>query len=106
MTNGVLNWWVFLCAVAALNVIAWSLSAAALGKRQAALPAEVYAARRLQLLLSAGYVFGCAFRSVLPVFDVPRVCLFDSWLCSVVVGRSIATLAELCFVTQLALLLR
>src|SRR5208283_3236943 len=33
------------------------------------------------------------------------VCLFDSWLCSVVVGRSIATIAELCFVTQLALML-
>jgi hypothetical protein len=105
MTSGVSTWWAFLCAVAALNVIAWSLSAAALGRRQAALPAEVYAARRLQLLLSAGYVFGCAFRSVVPVFDVPRVCLFDSWLCTVIVGRTIATIAELCFVTQLALML-
>jgi len=32
--------------------------------------------------------------------------LFDSWLASVVVGRSVATVAELCFVAQWALMLR
>jgi hypothetical protein len=106
MTDSVLLWWFFLCAVAGLNILAWSLSAAVLERRQGIMSAEVYSARRLQLLLSAGYVFGCAFRSVMPVFDVPRVCLFDSWLCSVIVGRSIATIAELCFVAQLALMLR
>jgi hypothetical protein len=92
--------------VSGLNILAWSLSAAALGRRQTVLSAEDYASRRLQLLLSAGYVFGCAFRSVLPVSDVARMVLFDSWLSSVIVGRSIATFAELCFVTQWALLLR
>ncbi len=106
MSAGVYLWWFFLCAVSGLNVLAWSLSAAALGRRHAVLSAEDYASRRLQLLLSAGYVFGCAFRSVMPVYDVQRVCLFDSWLCSVIVGRSVATFAELCFVTQWALLLR
>jgi hypothetical protein len=69
------------------------------------LSSEVYASRRLQLFLSAGYVFGCAYRSALPVYDVQRLCLFDSWLSSVIVGRSVATFAELCFVTQWALLL-
>jgi hypothetical protein len=54
----------------------------------------------LMLLLSAAYVFGCAFRSMLPRADVQRVCLFDTWLSSVVVGRSVATLAELCFAAQ------
>jgi hypothetical protein len=58
------------------------------------------------LWLSASYALGCAFRSVFPVYDVPRLCLFDSWLCSVVVGRSVATFAELCFAAQWALLLR
>src|ERR1700682_4825928 len=67
---------------------------------------DLYRTRRLQLLLSAGYVFGCAFRSAFPVYDVPRFCLFDSWLCSVIVGRSVATVAELCFVAQWALMLR
>jgi hypothetical protein len=106
MSDDVFTWWVFLCAVSGLNILAWSLSAAYLGRRQALLSPEAYASRRLQLLLSAGYVFGCAFRSVMPVYDVPRVCLFDSWLCSVVVGRSVATFAELCFAAQWALLLR
>ena len=106
MSNDVFLWWFSLCAVGGLNILAWSLSAAALQRRRAALPAEVYASRRLQLLLSAGYVFGCAFRSAMPVYDVPRLVLFDSWLSSVIVGRSVATFAELCFVAQWALLLR
>ena len=106
MSAGVFWWWFFLCAVGGLNILAWSLSAGYLRRRRAVLCAEEYASRRLQLLLSAGYVFGCAFRSVMPVYDVGRVCLFDSWLCSVIIGRSVATFAELCFAAQWALLLR
>jgi hypothetical protein len=59
----------------------------------------------LMLLLCAAYVFGCAFRSVLPRADVQRICLFDTWLSSVVVGRSVATVAEICFVAQWAIIL-
>ena len=106
MDIGVFSWWTFLRAVAALNVLAWVLSAVVLQRRQSFLPEDAYALRRLQLLLSAGYVFGCAFRSFMPVFDVPRLCLVDSWLSSVVVGRSVATVAELCFVAQWAILLQ
>lgn len=106
MTNNVYLWWFFLCAVAGTNILVWSLTALALQRRQAMLSPEAYAARRLQLLLSAGYVFGCAFRSALPVYDVQRMVLFDSWLSSVIVGRSVATFAELCFAAQWALLLR
>ena len=67
--------------------------------------AGVFATARLQLVLSGVYVVGCAFRSFLPVYDVPRLCLVDSWLSSVLVGRSVATLAEICFAAQWALLL-
>jgi hypothetical protein len=59
----------------------------------------------LMLLLCAAYVFGCAFRSVLPRADVQRICLFDTWLSSVAVGRSVATVAEICFVAQWAIIL-
>jgi hypothetical protein len=59
----------------------------------------------LMLLLCAAYVFGCAFRSFLPRADVQRICLFDTWLSSVVVGRSVATVAELSFATQWAIIL-
>jgi hypothetical protein len=51
-------------------------------------------------------VLGCAFRSVLPRADVQRICLFDTWFSSVLVGRSVATIAELCFAVQWALVLR
>ncbi len=105
MSTNVIVWWVSLCAVAALNISAWCVSAVALNRRQSVLSAEAYSARRLQLQLSAVYVFGCAFRSAFPVFDVPRICLHNSWLSSVVVGRSVATVAELCFVAQWALML-
>jgi len=57
------------------------------------------------LLLCAAYVFGCAFRSFLPRADVQRICLFDTWLSSVVVGRTVATIAEICFVAQWAIVL-
>ena len=106
MSANVFWWWFVLCCVAGFNILAWTLSAAALERRQAALAPEDYYVRRLQLLLSAGYVLGCAYRSALPVFDVPRVVMFDTWFSSVIVGRSVATFAELCFAAQWALMLR
>jgi hypothetical protein len=95
-----------LCAVSALNIAAWSVSAVAFNRRRDLLSPETRAARRLQLQLSAVYVFGCAFRSVLPVFDGQRLCLFNCFLSSVIVGRTVATCAELCFMGQWALMLR
>jgi hypothetical protein len=59
----------------------------------------------IMLLLCAAYVFGCAFRSFLPRADVQRICLFDTWLSSVVVGRSVATVAEVAFAVQWAMIL-
>jgi hypothetical protein len=106
LMSTVFSWWYLLCGVAALNILLWSLSAAVLKRQQTALSSESYSSCRLQMALSALYVFGCAFRSVIPVFDVPRIALFDTWLSSVIVGRSVATVAELAFVMQWALLLR
>jgi heme/copper-type cytochrome/quinol oxidase subunit 2 len=59
----------------------------------------------LMLFLCAAYVFGCAFRSLLPRADVQRICLFDTWLSSVFIGRSVATVAEVCFAAQWAIVL-
>lgn len=92
-------WWLLLCGVAGVNVLLW-LALAATGAARGQRPA------RWQLWLSAGYVFGCAWRSAFPVFDVPRLAVVDSWASSVLVGRSVATVAELCFAAQWALLLR
>jgi hypothetical protein len=68
------------------------------------MPVDAFARCNIQLLLSAVYVLGCAFRSVLPVYDIPRLGLFDTWLSSVAVGRSVATIAELSFAAQWAFL--
>ncbi len=106
MTSGVISWWTLLCGLGALNLVVWTVSAMALSRRQVGLSDGVYTMRRLQLQLSAVYVCGCAFRCAFPVFDIPRLCLFDSWLSSAIVGRSVATLAELCFVAQWAVMLR
>ena len=106
MSVAVISWWALLCLVGALNIAVWVFSAAGLKRRQHSMPGEEYSARRLQLLLSAGYVFGCAFRSFLPVYDVPRITLVDSWVSTAMVGRSVATIAELCFACQWAFLLR
>ena len=105
MLVSVVSWWAFLCAVAVINIMAWLHAAATLRRRQAGPYAGAFTASRLQLVLSGVYVAGCAFRSFLPVYDVPRLCLVDSWLSSVLVGRSVATLAEVCFAAQWALLL-
>ena len=95
-----------LCAAAAINVVAWGVSAWRLGRRRPQLSADAYATRRLLLWLAALYVLGCGFRSVLPMIDVPRFCLHDTWASYIVVGRSVATVAELAFAVQCALLLR
>jgi hypothetical protein len=92
--------------MAAINIMAWSYAAVALKRRERQLTPDLLKTRRTLLLLSAVYVVGCAYRSVFLVYDVPRICLFDSWASSALLGRSVATVAELCFVAQWALLLR
>jgi hypothetical protein len=103
-SNPVAVWWGFLLTVSAINIaLLFGLRACyrinPFGARGIAFAVEPLA------LLSAAYVLGCAFRSILPRADVQRICLFDTWLSSVLVGRSVATVAELCFVIQWAIVL-
>jgi hypothetical protein len=88
-------WWASLIALAVVNITAWILAAASLDPAQS----------RVQLVLSGVYVFGCAYRCVFPVYDIPRLGLVDSWASSVLIGRSVATLAELAFAAQWAVYL-
>jgi diacylglycerol kinase len=106
MESEALTWWWILCAVGAFNLVAWAASMGWLWRRQSAMGPEAWAAVRWQAALSAVYVAGCAYRSAFPVFDVPRLAIVDSWLSTVIIGRTVATLAELCFAAQWALLLR
>jgi hypothetical protein len=103
-SNPVAIWWGFLVAVSAVNiaVLLWLQSRF---RSRPLDPPKAFAIEPL-LVLCAAYVLGCAFRSVLPRADVQRICLFDTWLSSVAIGRSVATIAELCFVMQWAIVLR
>ena len=102
-------WWCCLTIVSALNITLWFKLVAIWSRtapRGAAAVSPGILAIEPLLLLAALYVFGCAFRSVLPRADVQRICLFDTWLSSVMIGRSVATVAELCFAAQWAIVLR
>jgi hypothetical protein len=95
-------WWGLLTLVSSINIAFWFLLYREFHPTGA--PGNS-SDLQLMLLLCAAYVFGCAFRSVLPRADVQRICLFDTWLSSVAVGRSVATVAELCFAAQWAIIL-
>lgn len=103
MTEPTELWWTLLRAVAVGNLLAWGVVAWLLRRQAEADPARG-AARRMMLWLALGYAGGCAWRSFFPVYDVPRLVMVDSWLSSALVGRTVATLAELCFAAQWALL--
>jgi hypothetical protein len=103
-SNPVAWWWGSLTLVSAANIAIWFV----LYRQFVEHPTgniERSSSIGLMLLLCAGYVFGCAFRSFLPRADVQRICLFDHWLSSVFVGRSVATAAEICFAAQWAVIL-
>src|SRR5499426_1608766 len=103
-SNPVAIWWGFLLAVSTANIGLWLVLHR--HSRLRTLDRGFGPFRtELMVLLSAAYVFGCAFRSILPRADVSRICLFDTWLSSVMVGRSVATVAEICFVIQWAIVL-
>ena len=99
-------WWTGLTLVALFNVVLWLAAARWLRQRKSTLPDAIYGSRRVQHALAGVYVFVAAFRSVLPRADVQRICLVDSSLSSVFLGRTLATVAELCFAIQWALFLR
>jgi len=106
MTMTVQIWWISLCIVAVLNIAAWSISTVVLARQHSHFfSVAQYQQQRWMVWLSAAYVAGCAFRSFLPRIDLERVCLVQSGLSNMMVGRSVATVAELCFIAQCALML-
>lgn len=101
-------WWAALSAVSLINIAVWFVARGSLRRMQPDPHSDqtIYNARRTQLLLALVYVLVCAFRSWLPRADVQRICLVDTPLSSVFVGRTVATVAELCFAMQWSLFIR
>lgn len=90
-------WWKFLCVMAVVNIGIWAWAIIT--------RSELHNFSYAQPVLSGIYVFVCAFRSFLPRIDLERYCLFDHPLSSVMLGRSLATVAEVSFSAQCALLI-
>src|SRR5215469_11362306 len=103
-SNPVAWWWCLLLLVSGANIAVWFLLYHYLQEPRTE-PLRRTSEIELMLFLSAAYVFGCAFRSFLPRADIQRICLFDTWLSSAAVGRSVATVAEVCFAAQWAIVL-
>jgi len=103
-SNPLAWWWGMLTLVSGANIAIWFLLYRQLHEQPTGSLGST-SGIELMLFLCAAYVFGCAFRSFLPRADLQRICLFDTWLSSVVVGRSVATVAEICFAAQWAIIL-
>jgi hypothetical protein len=103
-SNPLAWWWACLTFASSANIALWLLLYWQLHGPTVA-SASNAPGTQVMVYLSAAYVFGCAFRSILPRADVQRICLFDTWLSSVFVGRTVATVAEVCFAAQWAIIL-
>src|SRR5258708_13500584 len=103
-SNPLAWWWSVMTLVSNINIAAWFSLYHFLQKPRTGNLGST-SGIELMLFLCAAYVFGCAFRSFLPRADVQRICLFDTWLSSVMIGRSVATVAEVCFAVQWAIVL-
>jgi hypothetical protein len=88
-------WLGSLVALAVFNIVLWVTIAQ--------FPSLRTRYAETQLLLSGVYVGVCGFRSIFPRVDLERVCLWDTWLSAILLGRIVATVAEVCFALQCAL---
>lgn len=105
-SNPVAVWWMFLTAASVVNICIWFWLRYYRFEGTNILSIFRFKSEPSSIIwLSALYVFVCAFRSVMPRADVQRICLFDTWLSSVFVGRTVATVAELAFIVQWSIIL-
>ncbi len=104
--TGVYVWWGTLSAISVVNLVVWVVIARRHFRDEPTMDPATRRARRWQLLLSALFVAGCAFRSFLPRAEGQRICTVDSWISAAVISRAVATVAELSLVVQWSIFLR
>ena len=89
-------WWRTLSGFATLNIMIWIVLLFTVDSSKPYI--------WWQLIFSGIFTFVCAFRSYFPRICLERYCLFDSFFSSIVLGRSLATIAEVSFAFQVALM--
>jgi len=107
----VLLWWACLSLLAVFNIAillrrARTVQTLTFHLNSSSYPPWLRSIRDQQLTMSSLYVWGCAYRSVLPCHHTLRRVLVNSVISSGFVGRCVATIAELGAACQAALLLR
>ena len=93
-------WWSVLASIASFNCLLWAYTYNSLLDSD-----DLSSYTQRHLFLSGIYTVVCAYRSILPRIDLERTCLFDTQWSSIFLGRASATIAEISFAAQLALLL-
>ena len=99
LDTSVAVWWAVMSVIGVVNIALWGHMARRLTR------GDLFRHERLQLIFGGIYVLGTASRCFVLRSDVARFAMFDSWFSTVLVGRSIATVAEISFGVQWALLL-
>jgi len=84
-------WWVLLSTGSCINIVLLLCRLANIGQ-------DRYV--RKMTYCSAAFVIACAVRSIWPRVDVERTCFWDTRISVTFVGRTLATVAEICFVSQ------
>jgi hypothetical protein len=103
--GSILAWASVLGVIGIFNLWLWRRVGAGVTRDEGGMTPAERRYRHRQLALAATFTIGCAFRSIWPRADVQRIVLHDTFLSSVAIGRSVATVAELAFMAQWALLL-
>lgn len=105
--NPVAIWWIALSTAGIFNILLWSWTKVYKFRiHPISKIKNLWNQNENIIWFSFLYTFVCAIRSWFPRADVQRICLWDTWFSSVMVGRTIATVAELAFVIQWMIVLK
>ncbi|MCH2045500.1 MAG: hypothetical protein MK212_15390 [Saprospiraceae bacterium] len=103
--SSVLIWWSIMAAITVFNLLFLIWAYRRLKSELPSMSPILQKIRNWQFALASIYMLGCGSRALIPRGDLRRIGFWDSWLSSIVLGRSIATIAELSFVAQWCLIL-
>lgn len=98
-------WWSLMVAISVFNVALVTVVLAKTRSRHQQHQQQRWE-RKARRASAVVFTAVCAYRSILPRVDVPRMCFFNTPLNWVVFGRTAATVAEVCWALQMGLLVR
>merc|ERR1719240_1547419 len=95
-------WYTFMCTAGACNVLAFCI---VFSRQTPSIDKQVRWYQWWMRWLAVPVVFVCTWRSVFPNLYPGRYTWYDTWLCSILFARMLATIAEIALVVQIALAL-